>query len=128
MTCEECREAVSAAGGGQLAPDAAHHLGSCAPCREWQAALAALPATLSAWPAPIPGAEFETAILARLRRAAGAPRWARVAAEILIFALGALAGAGAVRLFRAMDAEAAGPADPAALGGAGEIADVEGLR
>lgn len=121
MNCEEARRAVS--DGGETPADAARHLETCAECRAWADALAALPARLAAWTAPPLSDTFEAKVLASLPNRRRAPRWTRVAAEFLIFALGALAGLGAIRVFAPGGEAAARPADPAALGGGADLAD-----
>ncbi|MBI2921455.1 MAG: hypothetical protein HYY18_10270 [Planctomycetes bacterium] len=121
MNCEETRRALSDS--GEVPPDAARHLGTCAECRAWADALAALPARLATWAAPSLSDTFEAKVLASLPIRRRAPRWARVAAEFLIFALGALAGLGAIRVFAPGGDAAARPADPAALGGGVDLAD-----
>ena len=112
MSCDDTRKALS--DGGPFPDD---HLRSCADCRAWAAALERLPERLSAWAAPAVPEGFEGRVLGRLE---GRPLWRKFAAGLLIFAAGAAAGIGA----RALARPAALPADPAALGGAAEVAEL----
>ncbi|KAF0241677.1 MAG: hypothetical protein FD180_4314 [Planctomycetota bacterium] len=122
MNCNEVREALSVANEG-APPEVAGHLEACAGCRAWAAGLAALPARLAAWTAPALSDSFEAKVLASLPSTRRTPRWALVAAEFLIFALGSLAGLGAVWVFSPGRPTGVRPADPAALGGGGDLAD-----
>jgi predicted anti-sigma-YlaC factor YlaD len=119
MQCEEVRAALSAAEGGAIAPEGEEHLRGCAACRSWAIALDRLESRL-AGPAPALSAHFELRVLARLRRPT--PRWVLVAAELLIFALGALAGYGATRMTRETPVAAA--PDPTVPAGALDLTEV----
>ena len=114
MTCDDVRAALSAAEGGALAPGQEEHLRGCEACRRWSVALERLADRLTAFGAPVPGEEFEGAVMARLRTRRPMPRWALVAAELLVFALGALAGLGAMKVTSGGPATAAAAPDPAA--------------
>lgn len=119
MNCEQARDALAAGD-----PSARAHLESCPACRDWAARLEDLPRRLAAWHAPDLPQGFEAAVLAALperkKRVVG---WRLVAAEFLIFALGSLAGFGAVRILRPEPPPVARATDPAALGGGSDLAD-----
>ena len=122
MNCDEMREALSVAE-GVVPPEIAGHIQACAGCRAWAAGLAALPARLATWTTPALSGSFEAKVLASLPSTRRTRRWALVAAEFLIFALGSLAGLGAVWVFSPGRASGMRPVDPAALGGGGDLAD-----
>ena len=100
MDCEETRAALSAAEGGPAHAEAEVHLTSCSACRAWSLALDQLPARLAEWTAPEPSEDFDRRVLDRVRQERRPWRWAAVAAQIAIFALGALAGAAGARWMR----------------------------
>jgi predicted anti-sigma-YlaC factor YlaD len=96
MHCDDVRAALSAAEGGAIPPEGEEHLKTCAGCRAWALGLDRLPERLEAFEAPALPDGFERRVTARLRRPLST--WALIAAELLIFALGMLAGYGATRM------------------------------